>query len=74
MKKILALAFLMACGNQRVDVGGEVVVKHQIDLNLFRDYYTEYCENTVSTPEEVEDCVNLKMEELMDALIAGNVL
>jgi hypothetical protein len=74
MRLLLAFVFLSACGAQRVNVGGEVVVKHQIDLNLFKQYYVEYCTDQFNTQEEIDACADIKMQELIDALVAGNIL
>jgi len=60
------LLFLVACGDSTVTVTGQVLVKHQLDLNVFEEYYREICEKIFFTDEEIETCVDEKMSILIE--------
>lgn len=74
MKKLLFLIALAACGDSNVKVGGTVYVKHQIDLNVFEEYYREICEATNDSEEEIVACVEDKMDELIETLLKEGLI
>jgi hypothetical protein len=69
------LVFLLAaCGDQTITVGGEVLVRHTIDLSLFEEYYRSYCETLNSQKHLVDVCIADKMADLVATLSGANLL
>jgi hypothetical protein len=74
MKKLFLLLALVACGDSNVQVGGEVIVKHQIDLNMFDAYYRDYCESLYTSKSAVDKCVKDNMDALVKSFTENGLL
>lgn len=74
MKKLTLLLALVACGDSTVRVGGEVIVKHQVDLLMFEEYYKLYCESIHYYQDDIDACVEDKMAELVDSLTQNGLM
>tara|TARA_R110000868_G_scaffold66014_6_gene197008 strand:+ start:6840 stop:7079 length:240 start_codon:yes stop_codon:yes gene_type:complete len=79
MKKFLALLlFCTACGDGtlivKTQVEGEVIVKHQIDVLAFEEYYRTYCETLYKTESLVQKCVDDQMAAFVKSLTENGLL
>lgn len=61
---------LTACGEIKHTAGGDVDVNLKIDFDELQKYFEPVCQEELpeATESEIEDCVNLKIGEFLDAI------
>lgn len=68
MKKFLFLLALTACGDSTLTIGGEVIVKHRIDIESLEEYYRPICEAVFNSEADVQECIDGKIRDLLEDL------
>lgn len=79
-KKVLVvipmILLLFSCGKQKIeatiedDLPEEIIIKHQLDLNIdeLKLLFTTGCENKFENQDEVDDCINSQVADLVNQL------
>lgn len=67
---ILGVCLIVGCGEIKQTVDGEVAVNVNLDFAELEKYFRPVCEEEypVASEEQIEECINLKIGELLQTI------